>query len=466
MAKYNVKLKKPEKDLGTVYMPSTEIEGKKPGSKKDNDINIDRRPEPLTPKNIKTTLGDLQKKMQESGIIFFADTLKKHPKFNEMKDKMVIAVYDDMGELDRVMDEETGKDIKEIFSPEGEGEDKGIGVARESSEEGMAKGGSVDKLKVSCKSQKSSKECGGAVSKKKLFFGGPVRGDEPSGAYPGGDKEADEFGKFDFNERRQQVMGNKKYNYPSDPKVEDKASFAEGGEVTNRKMSGSQIEAEFGVKKPGDVATVYNVEVKDGKLVNATPDDVESKRFSRIVSENTPKDTAIGDAQEREQASGSYNEKPNVAVASGAGFADGGEVTSETPPLPMADAGAEPVPAEVAEPKVEENMKGPFESYAKVAGMNQQLVRQGDTLFTQIDKAVSSGNPEDAQASLDQLRQFVKDVDNARQDAVTKANDTALAASYKEMANDARDLLTAFENMVAEIKSPEAQAAMPAEMMS
>ena len=294
------------------------------------------------------------------------------------------------------------------------------------------------------------------MNKKPFFFGGPVEGNA-NGTFGSGDPDTE---KFDFYKRRGEVMGDKADNFPENPHPDDKASFAEGGAVGNRKMTGAQILKEFGVEQPGDVATVYSVEVKDGKLVKATPDAQESKRFSRIVSENAPKNTAIGDAEEQMQAAGQFNERPNVGVASGAGFQDGGEVIP--PEVPSPDVGTETPPVEptpVEAPKAEEAMKGPFESYAKVAGIDQQLVTRGDTLFTQIENALSSESPEESQAALDQLRQFVKDVENARTDAVSKANDSSLASAYKEMANDARDLLTAFENMAAESKSPEAMAA-------
>ena len=294
------------------------------------------------------------------------------------------------------------------------------------------------------------------MNKKPFFFGGPVEGNA-NGTFGSGDPDTE---KFDFYKRRGEVMGDKADNFPENPHPDDKASFAKGGAVGNRKMTGAQILKEFGVEQPGDVATVYSVEVKDGKLVKATPDAQESKRFSRIVSENAPKNTAIGDAEEQMQAAGQFNERPNVGVASGAGFQDGGEVVP--PEVPSPDVGTETPPVEptpVEAPKAEEAMKGPFESYAKVAGIDQQLVTRGDTLFTQIENALSSESPEESQAALDQLRQFVKDVENARTDAVSKANDSSLASAYKEMANDARDLLTAFENMAAESKSPEAMAA-------
>ena len=311
--------------------------------------------------------------------------------------------------------------------------------------------GHAPKMKV------SKKALGKGKRKNEFFFGGAVEGAAEGGVFDGCEASpADE----------QQVMGNKKDDFPSNPKADDPASFAKGGEINSRKMSNAQIQKEFGVKQDGGPETVYNVEVKDGKFVSAKPDESETKRFSRIVSENAPKNTALGDAEEKVQASASYNPKSNVGFASGAGFAEGGDV-AEGEPAGSADAAAAPATAPGGSaPESKGDMKGPFESYAKVAGLDQGLVKQGDTLFAELDKAVSGENVEEANAYLDQLRQYVKDVENARSDAVSKANDTALAASYKEMANDARDLLSAFENMVADIGSPESKAAKPMSAVS
>lgn len=315
--------------------------------------------------------------------------------------------------------------------------------------------GKASKMRV------SKKSVGKGKRKNEFFYGGPVEGTEESGKYPNGDPDADKPWKENLGVAQSQVMGDKSKDFPADPKADDPAGFARGGEVNMRKMSNAQIQKEFGVKQDGGPETVFDVEVRDGKFVSAKPDESETKRFSRVVSENAPKNTALGDKAELEQASGSYNPKPNVGFASGAGFAEGGDV-AEAAPIGASDVASSPEAAPgVSAPELKGDMKGPFASYAKVAGVDQALVTQGDTLFTQLDNAVSGENVEEAQAYLDQLRQYVKDVENARSDAVSKANDSSLAAAYKEMANDARDLLSAFENMVADIGSPEMKASRP-----
>jgi len=79
-----------------------------------------------------------------------------------------------------------------------------------------------------------------------------------------------------------------------------------------------------------------------------------------------------------------------------------------------------------------------------------------------LNEALSGAGAEDPQTYLDELKQFAKDVEAKRSEAVKSMNDTALAASYKDMAADARDLISAFENMIADTGSEEMRAGMPA----
>jgi len=248
----------------------------------------------------------------------------------------------------------------------------------------------------------------------------------------------------------------------------NKQGFEKGGLVSNKKMTGAQILKEYGVDKPGDDATVYDVVIEDGRLKSATPNKEESARFSRVVSTMGTDRTGIGTGNERNQAALQYEDKPNVGAASGAGFCKGGKVKmqeggevppEESTPAPVSaeSSGAE-TPAPEAAPETSGDMTGPFESFSKVNGIDTNLIVQGNSLFTKLDNAVSGGNIDEANRFLDELRQFIADVDSAKSEAVGKANDTSLAAAYKEMANDARDLMSAFENMIGDVESLEATA--------
>jgi hypothetical protein len=272
----------------------------------------------------------------------------------------------------------------------------------------------------------------------KKFHGGPVEGDYEGGVLPA---KSPEQKKDPSAKPEQQAMGDKKEDFPE--KKPD-MSFAKGGPVSDRKMTGAQIEKEFGVKKPGDVATVYDCVIEEGKLKTATPDDAETKRFSKVVSQMDTETTAVGVGYKRNEAALQYNAKPEVGVASGAGFQAGGpvETPAETPP----DKGKEG------------DMKGPFDSYSGTEGIDPQLVSRGDELFGKLESAVSSGEKMEAERYLDELKQFASDIDNARKDAM---NDSVLAARLKEMAADARDLVAAFENIVSETESPEMEASRP-----
>lgn len=107
----------------------------------------------------------------------------------------------------------------------------------------------------------------------------------------------------------------------------------------------------------------------------------------------------------------------------------------------------------------EKTTGAPFDSYAKTSGMDPELIKRGNSLFTNLERAISEKDDLEAERYGDEIKQFVKDLETARTDAVSKANDTTLAATLKEMINDARDLLSAYQNMAAEAPSPEAEAA-------
>ena len=146
------------------------------------------------------------------------------------------------------------------------------------------------------------------------------------------------------------------------------------------------------------------------------------------------------------------------------GMAEGGapeemaEMATEAP-VPEVPATAEASPAPGTAP--EGNMDGPFKTYAKIPGIDEELISRGDGLFTQLQTAVEGGDEMAIQEYMDQLKSFVADIESARQDAVSKANDTSLAAAYKEMSAEAKDLMTAFENIIGDQESPEMMAGKP-----
>jgi hypothetical protein len=141
------------------------------------------------------------------------------------------------------------------------------------------------------------------------------------------------------------------------------------------------------------------------------------------------------------------------------GMAKGGLVKASCEVGGAVEAGA---PDQAAGPEAaapEKTTGAPFDSYAKTSGMDPELIKRGNSLFTNLERAISEKDDLEAERYGDEIKQFVKDLETARMDAVSKANDTTLAATLKEMINDARDLLSAYQNMAAEAPSPEAEAA-------
>lgn len=105
-----------------------------------------------------------------------------------------------------------------------------------------------------------------------------------------------------------------------------------------------------------------------------------------------------------------------------------------------------------------DDMEGPFAEFAK-QGVDKALVDEGDRLFSALDEALSKDDSTAIQKYMDELKKFADEVEMKRGEAVKQQNDTKLAASLKEMAASANDLLGAFKSMLAEQgNTPEAMA--------
>jgi len=501
-----------------LYAETARIQARKPGSKiapePEEDVEYNK-PTGMAD-NIKTTLEKWTDTLERMGKTDLADTLRKNEKYPSLAKANIVVVYGDAGDVDRIMNADTGEDISGIMKPTYE-EAPTPATTVTGGEEGkpdlIPEPGDPDISPATSPGQIDP------ILRKKMGFalgglttppeGSPLSGLKPATVRvtrmagttgegkPKGDdlakekkiKIKDETQKFHGGEVEGGYEGAKLPSRTDDPKPdqellhkpderfakdsgapskpglakggqpsEKKDGLATGGEagLTKKTMTAAQIQKELGVSKPGDIAAVYDVSIRDGKLVSATPNDAETQRFSRIISQTGDKNPPVGSADERNKLSLQYSDKPNVGFASGAGFQAGGEVADTT--TEMAEpGGGPPEPAEG-----EATMKGPFESYAKVEGVDLELVKQGNTLFSNLNEALSGAGAEDPQTYLDELKQFAKDVEAKRSEAVKSMNDTALAASYKDMAADARDLISAFENMIADTGSEEMRAGMPA----
>lgn len=116
---------------------------------------------------------------------------------------------------------------------------------------------------------------------------------------------------------------------------------------------------------------------------------------------------------------------------------------------------AAPAEKEGAEAPEGEDMTGLFDAYAKTEGVDAELVKTGNDLAKKLESAIS-GDTGEADFYLNELRKFARDVEAKKQAA---KNDGVLAGAYKEMALDANDLISAYENLIADRgTSPEAQA--------
>jgi hypothetical protein len=191
-----------------------------------------------------------------------------------------------------------------------------------------------------------------------------------------------------------------------------------------------------------------------GKLDRVVDPDT-SKDIKEFLSEGAGEEQMAGPGNPGFKCGGEIKKK---GMAQGGAPEDMAEMATEAP-VPEVPATAEASPAPGTPP--EGNMDGPFKTYAKIPGIDEELISRGDGLFTQLQTAVEGGDEMAIQEYMDQLKSFVADIESARQDAVSKANDTSLAAAYKEMSAEAKDLLTAFENIIGDQESPEMMAGKP-----
>lgn len=446
-----------------LYAETMEIKGRKPGSKAplepEEDIEYNK-PTGMT-KNIKTTLEKWADTLEKMGNTRLADTLKRNEKYPSLAKANIVVVYGDAGNVDRVMNEDTGEDITGIMKPTYEEAPAPVQTA--GGEEGKSTPLILDPNDPDISPATSPRQIDPILMKKMGYkAGGAVKVTRTSCAAGGSPKDSnltkDKKIKIKDSEKPKAAAGmqtggeiDATATGPANLETGLPGNLAEGN-ATQKKMTAAQIQKELGVTKPGDIATVYDVTIRDGKLVDAVMNDAETQRFSRIISQTSDKNPPVGAADERNKLSLQYSDKPNVGFASGAGFQAGGEVADATTET-AEPGGGPPEPAEG-----EATMKGPFESYAKVEGVDLDLVRQGNTLFSSLNEALSGAGAEDPQTYLDELKQFAKDVEAKRSESVKSMNDTTLAASYKDMAADARDLISAFENMIADTGSDEMRA--------
>lgn len=223
---------------------------------------------------------------------------------------------------------------------------------------------------------------------------------------------------------------------------------------------------------------------KPGKAQGGPVETAAEKKFQvtrKKLESDAGKTTKLMDGKELNAKKPGGNYDPNkvyqvtlnpdtkeIVSVSEEGFSEGGPVEApdaEAPAVaeaPVPEAAAPPETpgneAPVAGEEKEDDMTGPFAEFAK-QGVDAELVAEGDRLFSALDEALSKNDEAGVQKYMDELKTFAGQVEEKRSEAVKQQNDTKLAAAYKEMAASAKDLLDAFQGMLAEQGgSPEAMA--------
>jgi len=172
--------------------------------------------------------------------------------------------------------------------------------------------------------------------------------------------------------------------------------------------------------------------------------------LSYVKDPDTGKELIGGEWKDSSDVTG---EKPGGMMKGGevkASCAEGGPVAEAPPAAPEAPTEEAPEGSAAA---------GTFEKYSKTANMDPELIKRGNSLFTNLERAIGQKDELETQRFVDELNQFIKDLETVRTEAVSQANDSVLAAALKEMATDAQDLLSAYQTMSAETPTPEAEAA-------